>query len=562
MHVIGMGLARTLLRPVAAAAGWHATRQVGAFLGAHRRTRQVQQELLQRLVAAGAGSDFGKARALGRVRSYEDFVSAVPVGDYETHRPYVDQVLAGRPEALFGAGGRIHMFAVTSGTTAAPKHIPVTDGFLRDYQRGWNVFGIQALADHPRAWLRPLVTIASSAGEDVSAAGVPCGSISGLLAERQKWIVRRMYPVPQAVREIRQPLAKYYGVLRASITHDVGMLTTANPSSAIKLAEVARDHSERLIRDVHDGTFTPPGEAAGGACAALRFRADPAGARRLQQARQRHGELLPRHFWDLALLTHWTGGTLGLYLPRVRELYGDVPIRDIGLLASEGRLSLPLADGTPAGVAEITSNFLEFIPAEQAGAARPDVLRAHQVACGEEYFIVLSNWAGLWRYNIDDRVRVTGRLGGTPVIEFLSRGGHTCSITGEKLTEHQVVEAMAAASGGCGAGVDTFTLQGHFADPPYYELRLELPAGAAPEDVAGRLDRELRRLNVEYRSKRGSGRLGAVRATLLPPGSFARQESRLIALRRGRSEQYKHKYLMTEVVRDIHADAQANALRS
>ena len=91
---------------------------------------------------------------------------------------------------------------------------------------------------------------------------------------------------------------------------------------------------------------------------------------------ERDGELRPTHFWNVAFLTNWTGGTLKLYLRRLRELFGDVPIRDIGLLAREGRFSLPIADHTPAGLAEITGNFLEFIPAEDIESKIPSTLRS------------------------------------------------------------------------------------------------------------------------------------------------------------------------------------------
>ncbi len=88
-------------------------------MGAHQRTEEVQARLLRRLLDAGADSGFGRDHGLGGVRSYADFVSAVPIGDYETHRPYVDRVMAGEVEALFAAGTTIHMFAVTSGTTGS-----------------------------------------------------------------------------------------------------------------------------------------------------------------------------------------------------------------------------------------------------------------------------------------------------------------------------------------------------------------------------------------------------------------------------------------------------------
>ena len=544
-----MDVFRTALRPAARLAGWHAARQARDFLAAHWRTRQVQDELLRRLLAASAESDFGRDHGFQRVRTYEDFVSAVPVGDYEARRSYVQRVFEGNTRALFSPGTEVLMFAVTSGTTGQPKHIPVTRRFLDDYRRGWNVFGLRLLSDHPAGWLRKILTIVSSAREYLSPAGIPCGSISGVLAEHQKWIVRRMYPVPLAVRDMRPPAGRYYAIIRACVARDIGVVTTANPSSAVKLAEVARDHADRLIRDVHDGTFRPPVEIEGGD-PSLTFRPDRASARRLEGIVARHGELLPRHFWNLAVMTHWIGGTLGLYLPRVREYYGDVPVRDIGLLASEGRMTVPLADGTPAGVAEITSNLLEFIPVEEADSPRPTVLRADEVEVGREYFIVLSNWTGLFRYNIGDCVRVTERFGQSPVLEFLSRGSHSSSITGEKLTEHQVVSAMSAAARACRLEVQTFVLQGHFAPLPYYQLSIELGEGQELQRLAERMDRELRRLNVEYDAKRASGRLGPIRPACVPPGTFARQEADQLARVGGRSEQYKHKYLLPVIVND------------
>ena len=163
--------------------------------------------------------------------------------------------------------------------------------------------------------------------------------------------------------------------------------------------------------------------------------------------------------------------------------------------------------------------------------------------------MVLSNWSGLFRYAIDDRVRITDFWGDCPMFEFLSRGHHCCSITGEKLTEHQVVAAMGAAAKTAGRHVDTFVLQGHFADPPYYELRVEPIEGIDTDHLARRLDEQLSALNVEYDGKRRSGRLGPVRATVTGPGDLTRDQIRLMASGRA-SEQFKHKYLMTHILQD------------
>ena len=45
-------------------------------------------------------------------------------------------------------------------------------------------------------------------------------------------------------------------------------------------------------------------------------------AKRMEEGLRTDGQLLPRHFWNVTLLCNWTGGTLRLYLRRLRELFG------------------------------------------------------------------------------------------------------------------------------------------------------------------------------------------------------------------------------------------------
>jgi hypothetical protein len=542
-----MSFARTILRPVAYLAGRRAASQLREFLDAHDNTAGVQQRLLDRMLSLHAKTAFGREHGFERIRSYEDFKSAVPVRDYDDLRPWLGRVYEGEFDAMLPPGEQVLMFSQTSGTTGEPKYLPVTARFLGEMRRGWNIFGLGVLRDHPEGWLRPILQISSPMDESRSPTNIPCGAISGLLAATQQRIVRRMYVVPPPVAAVRNPDARYYTTLRCGVGRDVGIITTANPSSTIRLIETGQAHAELLIRDIADGTLTPPGELPSVLKRRLRFRKNPRLARRIEAGLAADGQLLPKHFWNVVFLTNWTGGTLHLYLPHLRRLFGDVPVRDIGLLASEGRFSVPVQDHTPAGPAEIIGNFLEFIPAAERESDDPVTLRAHELELGEEYFLVVTNWAGLWRYNLDDRIRVAGFTGQTPVFEFLSRGLRTASMTGEKVTEHQVVQAMRRALGNDCSDLERFILQPRFDNPPFYELLIERDAGDA-DQLAGRLDACLSELNIEYASKRASSRLDGIRAIQLPPGEMARIEADAIARRGGRSEQYKHQYLRTEVL--------------
>jgi len=545
-----MSIKRTILRPVAFLGGLYADRQRKAFLDAHNHTETVQNELLRKLIDTHSLTDFGRDHALKSVKSVEDFKQAVPIRSYEDMRPYMDRVFQGHTTALFPPEDHVLMFSLTSGTTGRTKHIPVTQRFVDTMRRGSNVWGIAALRDHPDGWLRPILRISSPMCEYTSPTGIPCGAISGLLMQNQMKIVRRMYVTPDGAATIEDPDVKYYTICRCGAGRDVAMIVTANPSSTIAMIEAGQRHAERLIRDVADGTLKPPGDLPENIARAAGFKPDRNLARRMQAGIDRDGKLLPAHFWNPSLLANWTGGTLKLYLKRLGELFGNVPVRDVGLLASEGRFSIPLVSGESAGAAEITGNFLEFLPADQRQSERPDTLCAHELEVGCEYFLIVTNWAGLWRYDLDDRVRVTGHMGKSPIFEFLSRGLHTANITGEKITEHQVVEAMRTAARQLGANVETFVIQGHFDSIPYYKLRIEGGSGEDIQKLADLMDHALAELNVEYGAKRKSGRLGTIRPAVLPAGTLKREEQKKITARRGRDEQYKHQYLMTEIVED------------
>lgn len=233
---------------------------------------------------------------------------------------------------------------------------------------------------------------------------------------------------------------------------------------------------------------------------------------------------------------------MGHYLQRLADWWGPVPVRDVGLLASEGRISLPLEDNTPIGPLDVTSAVLEFIPAEQAEAAVPETVSAQDLEAGHNYIVVLTNSSGLIRYRLDDVVRVHGRLGETPLVEFLHRAGRVASVAGEKLTENQVVAAVRATCDALGIAEFDFVLSPCWADPPHY--RLSCPAEV--DGLSMTLDRLLAEQNEEYASRRKSDRLGPLVVRSISSDVIPAMDRRLLAARRSTAEQYKRPCLFTE----------------
>jgi GH3 auxin-responsive promoter len=550
-----------LMRMIGAPVAKRARRLAQTFIDQTHRAGDVQRELLMRRIARHADSQFGKDHFFGEIRSPADFRARVPIGGYDRHEPYIDRVRQGDVNALFGSGTDVLMFAMTSGTTNRPKTIPVTAEALKDYREGWTIWGITAFDAHRemlRDGLKPILQVASDWRESLTSGGIPCGAITGLTAHMQNCFVRTKYCMPAVASRIKDIESKYYVALRFSIYRDLGTIIAANPSTILAMARLGDRIKEVLIRDLADGTLDARWDIPVEIRRQLRFRTrrrHKMAARALEKIAHQSGRLLPKDYWpNLQFLSNWMGGTMRAYLRGYPEYFGATPIRDVGLIASEGRMTIPIEDGTPAGILDIRHHYFEFIPEEQAERAQPETVEATDLIEGQNYFILLTTAGGLHRYNISDLVRCVGYHGRAPLIEFLNKGAHYSSLTGEKLSEHQVIAAVETAQRSVGLRLKSYLLVPTWGDPPYYSLLVEQDDLVAPVDPSGArnrlaqaVERELRGQNVEYVNKRDTLRLGPVHVLGIREGSWIDFQKRRLVCSGGTVEQYKQPHLVADL---------------
>ena len=526
-------------------------RRVQQFLAAARRARQVQQEVLLTKLRRNADSDFGREHGFAEIRSIADFRRRLPVADFEYDRPYIERVKRGELQSMFGAGTRLYMFALTSGTTNEPKYVPITKEFFEEYRSSWQLWGLQTYSDHLDLLRKQALQLSSDWRQSFTESGVPCGNISGLAAETAPRIAKSLFILPRDLIRIHNAASKHYTALRLALTsRRIGMIITANPSTLVEFGRLADSRRESLIRDIHDGTLSADLDIPQAVRQALRrlIVAHPARARELERCISDAGQLRLRDAWpDLSVLAVWTGGSVGVYLPQLTDHYGETALRDHGLSASEGRMTIPFQDGTSAGVLDFIHHYFEFIPAGERDQVDPPVLEAHELEVDKTYYILLSTSSGLYRYDIHDVVRCVGFEGEAPVLEFLNKGAHFSSITGEKLSEFQVVEAVKRSIAELGLPAGDFTLAPVMDDRPKYVLLVEPDLHANQSDaLERRVDAHLSEINWEYAEKRRTGRLRPLRVCEVPTGTWGALR-RQRAAKRGNFEEYKHRCLVGDV---------------
>lgn len=132
----------------------------------------------------------------------------------------------------------------------------------------------------------------------------------------------------------------------------------------------------------------------------------------------------------------------------------------------------------------------------------------------------------------------------------MNKGAHISSLTGEKISEFQVVSAVDGATASLGLRLKSYLLAPVWDDPPHYCLLIEeddLDGPAIRERLASEVESRLAIANVEYENKRATLRLGPVRVARVARGSWADLQRKRLARSGGTAEQYKQPCLMSDL---------------
>lgn len=485
---------------------------------------RAQQKVLFDILTRNRKTEYGLKYGFSRIKSMNEYQSFVPLNNYESLRPYIDRMTKGEHRIL--TADTPVFFSITSGSTGRPKFVPSTKYSRSRKADVTSLWSYYLARDYPKIFEGKILVIVSPDIIGYTEAGIPYGAESGQGYKSLSPIVKRFYSLPCQVFDIENYDARYYTILRIAMEHNITIIATMTPSTIILLCQRIRTVQQSVIKDIERGTLDKSLDIPGNIRKVLEnfLRPNPKRARELNEILEEKKELLPKYFWpNLQLIGCWKHGTVGLYLKEFPKYFGDIPVRDFGYSSSESRNSIPISDEGAGGVLAINANFYEFIPKEDIEKKEKRALLCDQLEEGKEYFIVLTTPGGLYRYNIDDMIRVDGFFNKTPVIEFVQKGLNVTSITGEKLYESQVVEALNKATNRHDLSVKFFTASIQLGELPRYaflvEFNKELSRNRKKEFLRS-IDRELCLLNEEYEFNRISQELHRPVLKIVSAGGF------------------------------------------
>lgn len=442
----------------------------------------VQHELFEKLMEQGCQTAYGKEHQFSRIKSYQDFKELVPLNNYESLKPWIDRLMEGEQYLLWSQETK--WFAKSSGTTSdRSKFIPVTKESLEDchYKGGKDLLALY-YENFPnrKLYKGKHLIIGGSAQVLPVADDAYQGDLSAIILKNLPWWAEIRRTPSREIALMTEWEEKMERMARSTIEEDVYIIAGV-PSWTLVLA--------RKILEIT-------------------------------------GKSNLREVWpNLELFMHG-GVSFEPYREAFREL---IPFDDMHYVetynASEGFFGIQDIDGSNELLLMLDYGiFYEFIPMHSFKDTESTVIhKLDEVEIGEEYALVISTNAGLWRYIIGDTIRFTSK---TPYRFKLSgRTRHFINAVGEEVIVTNADYAITEACSKTNAILRDYTVAPIYMDGQTqgrHEWLIEFDR--EPDDrnrFMFLLDEALRSVNSDYDAKRTKNlALGKPLLHVLKSGSF------------------------------------------
>ena len=489
---------------------------------------------------------YAKDTAYGKEHNFEQILQAktdeelfklwqanVPVNEYEDLRPYVERHKNGEANVLFP--GKPVMYATTSGSTAEPKWIPMTQEYMKMvYSKMTHLWLFNFIRNRPKVYSGKALSIVGKVIEGYAPDGTVHGSVSGVTQRDCPKFMKVLYSNPQCVYSITDYNSRYYVLMRMGIEQDISIIITANPSTIVELQNNVNEYFDEYVTDIENGTISQKLKIAPEIRTELEacVHPNPKRAKELRELKAKYGTVLPKHYWpNLQVLNTWKCGNTDKY---IEKFQGSLPEHtlhmEFGYFASECRFGLVM-DDTLNTVLFPHFHYYEFVREEDLEKENPEFLQLSQLEEGKRYCPFITTWAGLYRYNMTDLLEVGPKYKNSPTVHLIQKTKGIVSMTGEKLYEKQFCDAVHKVEKESGMMTRFFV---GFADQErssydfYWEFSDRNTTQAQAEEFTRKVDAALKEINCEYGAKRDSLRIKDPATYRLVKDSFETFKQRCI----------------------------------
>ncbi len=436
----------------------------------------TQEKVFKALVRKASSTKFGKDHGFNGIASHADFISRVPIRDYEQLKPYIEAMVDGKDDVLWP--GKPIYIAKTSGTTSGAKYIPITEASIKCQVAASRNAILNYIHETGNAdFVHGKMIFLQGSPELREQNGIKLGRLSGISA----------HYVPNYLQKNRLPSwetncisdweTKVDAIVEETMKQDMTVIAGI-PSWVQMYFEKLNKRSEKKVGQLFQN-----------------FQLFIYGGVNYEPYRAKFEDLIGRKVDSIELFPASEG--FFAYQDSQREK-GMLLLLDSGI-------------------------FYEFVRADRFFDPHPERITLQDVELGVNYVMIISTNAGLWAYNLGDTIQFISTRPHRIIVS--GRIKHFISAFGEHVIAKEVEEAMQNAIAQTDAKVNEFTVAPQITpegqELPYHEWLVEFER--APSEMSGFiqiLDRSLQEQNSYYYDLISGNILQQLKVTSIKQGGF------------------------------------------
>ena len=437
----------------------------------------------------------------------EKFQNKIPVVNYEDIKEFVEKEKVGKSNVLLS--DKIKLFELTSGSTSDVKYIPYTEKFLKSYMNGVFAWIYNLYQNNKRLFFGSSYWSVSPIlkREAVTSGGIRVGieDDTSYFDKVSGFFLNKLFTVPKEIKNI-QNMEDFLLITAVFLllSENLAMISVWSPSFLMILLDfIEKNHKVicQIVKSEDLGTEFFADKNLGNK---KYFQIIQKKYRKLWKKNRskflinyfekyeknilskndktqnleiteknneneiisenknletKSGNKIVENFVDysviwekLSLVSCWADSDSyeifiklkGKLNPNKKNI--NLKFQGKGLMSTECIVSFPLENVKNRSVAAYNSFFYEFIQVSDDKLENRSPKLLDELELGERYCVVVTTNAGLYRYNTNDIVEVTGFYHKIPIVKFVGRINNFSDIVGEKLknsfVEKQVLTTL------------------------------------------------------------------------------------------------------------------------
>ena len=437
----------------------------------------------------------------------EKFQNKIPIVNYEDIKEFVEREKSGESNVLLS--DKIKLFELTSGSTSDVKYIPYTKKFLKSYMNGVFSWIYNLYQNNKRLFLGSSYWSVSPIlkREAVTSGGIRVGieDDTSYFDKVSAFFLNKLFTVPKEIKNT-QNMEDFLLITAVFLllSENLAMISVWSPSFLMILLDfIEKNHKVicQIVKSDDLGTVFFTDKNLGNK---KYFQIIQKKYRKLWKKNRskflinyfekyeknilskndktqnleiteknneneiiaenknletKSGNKIVENFVDysviwekLSLVSCWADSdSYEIFIKLKEKLNFDkknmnLKFQGKGLMSTECIVSFPLENVKNGSVTAYNSFFYEFIQVSDDKLENRSPKLLDELELGERYCVVVTTNAGLYRYNTNDIVEVTGFYHKIPIVKFVGRINNFSDIVGEKLknsfVEKQVLTTL------------------------------------------------------------------------------------------------------------------------